>query len=400
MCFNAADGKFLWQAVHDKLPDEAENDYAHNGVVSTPAIDGNRVYYVSNRCELVCADVDGDPKNPGKALIHWSLDMMAKNGLNVYPNQASTGSPLVIGDLVFTLTSNGVSVNTNKVVNPEAPSFIAVNKKTGKVVWQDASPGRNIMEGQWSNPAAAEVDGVMQVIVPFGDGWLRAFEATSGKLLWKFDCNPKKSTYKPSGGGDRNYFVNTPVVVDNKVYIGVGRNPDLGAGVGHLWCIDITRKPKNKDLDLSPVNDNFDPKAEVNKDSGLVWHYGGMIDPAPANGDREFVFGRTSSTMCVHDGLLYAVELDGFLHCLDAKTGKMFWVHDFKSGSWNSAYYVDGKVLVGNESGDLLIFTHGKEFKEPTKIDLLSSLKVPPVALGGVLYVNNGSTLFAIAPQK
>ena len=33
--------------------------------------------------------------------------------------------------------------------------------------------------------------------------------------------------------------------------------------------------------DLSPVDDNFDPKDPKNANSGLVWHYGGMIDPKP-----------------------------------------------------------------------------------------------------------------------
>lgn len=398
MCFNAEDGKFLWQATHDKLPDEAENDGARLGVISTPCVDGNRVYYVSNRADLVCADVNGDPSNPGQAKILWTLDMIKE--LDVFPCQASTCSPIVLGDMVYTLTGNGVNITSGKIAKPMAPSFIAVDKKTGKLAWKDASPADKIMEGQWSNPCAAMVEGSPQVIVPFGDGWLRAFEPKTGKLLWKFDCNPRKSTYKAGGRGDRNYFIATPVVHDNKVYIGVGRDPDIGTGVGHLWCIDITKKPANKEMDLSPVDDNFDPSAAVNKDSGLVWHYGGLIMPAPADGDREFTFGRTTSTVCIQDGLLYVAEVEGFLHCLDAKTGKKHWIYDLKGGTWNAAYHVDGKVILGTESGDLLIFSHGKELQEPTKIDLLNAVKSPPVAVGGVLYITNGSTIFAVAAKK
>ena len=179
------------------------------------------------------------------------------------------------------------------------------------------------MDGQWSNPAAAEVNGVKEVIFPGGDGWLYGFEAKTGELLWKFDCNPKKSEFKPAAGaGTRNYIVATPVVVDGKLYVGVGREPDAGPGVGHLWCIDLTKKPANKDKDLSPVGDNFDPKAAVNKDSGLVWHYGGDLSPKPADAVRDYAFGRTVSTCAVHDGLVYAADLDGFFYCLDAKTGQ------------------------------------------------------------------------------
>ena len=45
----------------------------------------------------------------------------------------------------------------------------------------------------------------------------------------------------------------------------------------------------------------FDPKAPVNKDSGLVWHYGG--DSARPDAGRNYLFGRTLSTCAVHDGL-------------------------------------------------------------------------------------------------
>ncbi len=395
MCFRESDGKFLWQAVHNKLPNPDANDYPKQGVASTPCVDGNRLYYVSNRCELICADVEGD-QTTGKAKFLWKLDMIKE--LGVYPTQLANGSPLVLGDLVYTVTGNGVIHDTDEIPAPDAPSFIAVDKKTGKVVWKDKSPGKNIMEGQWTNPCAAEVNKKMQVIVPGGDGWLRGFEASSGKLIWKFDCNPKKAVFD-GGKGDKNYFVATPVVYENKVYIGVGQNPEHGQAVGHLWCIDITKTPANKDLDLSPVNDNFDPKAAVNKDSGLVWHFGGPI-ANPKGNDRDYYFGRTLSTCAVHDGLCYAADLDGFLYCLDAKTGQKYWQYDLKDTLWNSPYYVDGKVFIGGDTGDLLMFEHGKELKKPRKIDMTAQLKVPPVAVNGVLYVNNNFHLYAIAPPK
>jgi outer membrane protein assembly factor BamB len=398
MCLDEASGKFLWQIVHDKLANTTL-DNGGCGVVSTPCVDGDRVYYVSNRCELVCADVAGDPAAPGKGKVVWSLDMV--KDLKVWPGglqgSVASGSPLVIDDLVYTVTSNGVNQNTEKVQNPDAPSFIAVDKMSGHVVWSSNLPGANVMDGQWSNPAAAEVNGVKEVIFPGGDGWLYGFEAKKGELLWKFDCNPKKSEFKPAvGTGTRNYLVATPVVADGKVYIGVGREPDEGQGVGHFWCIDITKKPANKDKDLSPVNDNFDSKDPVNKDSGLVWHLGGFLNPKPTNGDREYPFGRTLSTAAVHDGLVYAAELDGFLHCLDAKTGQEYWVHDLGGGAWASPYYVDGKVYMSVDNGDLLIFAAGKEDKQIGKIEMQSRVLTSPVAANGILFVHNDNTLYAI----
>jgi outer membrane protein assembly factor BamB len=384
MCFNAADGKFLWQDVRDKLPNPQENDWPQQGIASTPAVDGDRLYYVSNRCELVCLTTDGKPA--------WRLDMM--KDLNVFPRYLSVSSPLVVGDLVYTLTSNGVD-DDHKVVSPKAPSFLAVDKKTGKVIWSSDAPGDKIMEGQWTNPTYAEVNGKGQVIFPGGDGWLYGFEATTGKPLWKFDCNPKKSEYKPGGRGDRSYFLATPVVYDNKVFIGTGNNPDDGEGVGHLWCIDIT-----KTGDLSPVNDNFDPQAPVNKNSGLVWHYGGKADPkVAAETNRDIVFGRTMSTCAIHDGLLYTAELTGFFHCLDAKTGKKLWDHDLKSSVWGSPYWVDGKVYIGNEDGDVYVFAHGRQKKVlngEKPLELKRPIKSTPVVVDGTLYIMTDTHLYAI----
>src|SRR5262249_20348003 len=151
---------------------------------------------------------------------------------------------------------------------------------------------------------------------PGGDGWLYAFHPKTGDLLWKFDGNPKSSIYRLAGKGTRNDFIATPVVWENKLYVGVGQDPEHKTGVGHLWCIDITKTPKNKDKDLSPVDDNFDPKSPKNKDSALVWHYGG-VTPKGVESDRPYLFGRTLSTCAVHDGLCYAADLNGYVYCFD-----------------------------------------------------------------------------------
>lgn len=39
MCFNEADGSFLWQITHDKLPEPELNDWPKQGIGSYPAYD-------------------------------------------------------------------------------------------------------------------------------------------------------------------------------------------------------------------------------------------------------------------------------------------------------------------------------------------------------------------------
>jgi outer membrane protein assembly factor BamB len=385
-CFRESDGTLLWQAIHKPLPDDIVKDAKPEGIASTPIVEGNRVYYVSNRCEIVCADIEGTPD--GQAKFIWTLDMIKE--LDVFPHKLPNSSPVIAGDLLFACTGNGV--DEDMVRSPEAPSFIAVEKNTGKVRWKSNLPGDNIMLGQWSNPAYAVVDGKGQVVFGGGDGWLYGFEAETGKLLWKFDCNPKSAKIKAGARADRNYLVSTPVIHDNKVYVGVGQEPSLGSGIAHLWCVDIT-----KSGDLSPMNDKFDPKAPENKNSGLVWHFGGKVDPKAAGAaDRDYLFGRTVSTCAIHDGLLYVAEVTGYLHCLDARTGQKYWEHDTKADVWGSPYWVDGKIYLGTGDGDVHILAHGKEKKVIGKMEMEQTIYSTPTAANGVLYVMTMKTLCAI----
>ena len=378
MCFDAATGNFLWQSVHDKLESGVVNDWPGQGVCSIPTVDGDRVYYVSNRCTVVCLDVNGlangnqgfqgeKYKHPTDADVIWELDMI--KDLKVFPHNMATGCPLIIGDRLFVQTSNGVDEGHIKVPSPDAPSFLCLDKRTGKVLWSDNSPGKNIMHGQWACPSYS-ADPVPQVIFPGGDGWLRAFEPETGKLLWKFDGNPKGTKYELGGTGTKSDFIAAAVIADGRLYIGTGQDPEHFTGIAHLWCVDLAKAVKfgelNKDRDVSPVNNNFEPAAAVNATSALAWVYGGEEKRKWAL--RDFKFGRTLSTVAVVDGIVYAPELQGFVHCLNAKTGEHYWEHDTKSSVWSAPYYVDGKVLVCTESGDLFVYRHDKQ---PKKIDLL-----------------------------
>jgi outer membrane protein assembly factor BamB len=412
MCFRESDGEFLWQSVHDKLEAGRVNDWPEEGICSSAVVEDNRLWYVSNRCEVICASTEGlkggnlgvkDEKYTSNldADIIWRLDMI--KDLGVFPHNLATCSPLIVGDTLFVITSNGVDEGHINIPAPNAPSFLAINKNTGKVIWSDNSPGRNIMHGQWSNPVYADIKGAPQIIFPGGDGYIRAFKPDTGELIWKFDCNPKSARYVLGGRGTKNDFVCTPVISENKLYIGVGQDPEHDKGVGHLWCIDITKKPANKEKDLSPYNDpkdqnpKFDPKDPRNKDSGLVWHKGGV---APEGVDRDFDFGRTLSTCAVHNGLCYACDFGGEFFCLDANTGKEYWSDELRGDTWSSPYIVDGHVYIGNEKGEIRIYEHSKTKKMVNKISFgkVAKCRATPVAANGVLYVlaENPCRLYAI----
>jgi outer membrane protein assembly factor BamB len=184
-------------------------------------------------------------------------------------------------------------------------------------------------------------------------------------------------------------------VYDGRVYIGVGQDPEHGAGVGHLWCIDTT-KEGDVSGDLVVDEGQSAPRTRPNPTSAVVWHFGG-----PDKADRRgYAFGRTLSTCAVHDGLLYAADLDGYIYCLDAKTGQKYWEHDTEAPCWSSPYWVDGKVYLGNLDGDVYVFRHGRARSLLAKVEMGNPIRSALVAAHGVLYVKTDDCLYAIAESR
>ncbi len=245
LCFDVQTGKFLWQLTRDKLEAGSSQDWPSQGICSTSAVEGDRLWIVTNRGELMCLDTEGfhDGENDGPttdetnknemdADIIWSVDLIEEYG--VIPHYMSASSPVIAGDLVCILSGNGVDASLTSIPNPQAPAFLAFQKSTGKLAWQKNPTTDKVLDGQWSSPAVGVVDGKTQIVFPGGDGWLYAYDS-SGTELWRFDMNPKKTVYEPNGTGDRNIIVAAPVFYDNSVICAVGDDPEYGAAVGHLW---------------------------------------------------------------------------------------------------------------------------------------------------------------------
>lgn len=359
MAFRESDGEFLWQQANVKLAAGRANDWPFQGVCSSPMVEGERLWYVTNRCEVMCLDTKGDGK--GGAKVIWKFDMMEEVGSQ--PHNMSNSSPVAWGDLIYVSTSNGQDESHVHIPSPRAPSVIALNKNTGKLVWEANEVGDKILHGQWSSPAVGKIGDTVQVIIGQGDGWVRSFEAASGKKLWEFDMNPKDSVWPKT----RNEVISTPIIWENKVYIANGQDPEHGEGVGHLYAIDPTKR------------------GDITK-SGLLWHY-----------DK---IRRSVSTGALYEGILYYADFSGFLHALDAKTGQLYWQHDMLAAVWGSPMVINGNVYLGDEDGDVVVLKAGKEKKLISEMNMGSSVYSTPVAANGALFIMNRNQIWALAEKK
>ena len=369
MAFRESDGEFLWQQTHTKLESGRANDWPFQGVASSPLVEGEILYYTTNRAVVMAVDIQGfrDGENDGPvrdeeltgefdADVIWAFDMMEEVG--TYPHNLANSSPAVWGDLLYVSTANGHDESHVHVPSPLAPAIIALDKNTGELVWEDNSVEDRILHGQWSTPAVGEIGGVVQVVSAQGDGWVRGYVAESGEKLWEFDTNPKDSVWPRT----RNEVISTPVIYQNRVYIANGQDPEHGEGVGHFYAIDATGRG-----DIT--------------ESGLIWHFEGR---------------RSISTAAIADGLVYISDFSGFLHCLDADTGEEYWQYDTFAAIWGSPFVVDGKVYLGDEDGDVVVLRHGREMEVMAEMNMGSAVYATVVPAHGVLYLNNRNELYAL----
>ncbi len=399
MCFNEADGKFLWQLLTPKLGAGNNADWEQVGICSSPAVDGDRVYVVTNRCEIVCLDVNGladgnagpftgeaqytaGPVKPPAELgpqsadIVWVYDM--RDELGVFPHNMASSSVLVVGDRLYASTSNSVDWTGKQTPAPDAPALICLDKKTGKLLGEERSGiSERLFNSNWSCPAYGTFAGRPLVIFGGGDGFCYAFEPepVDGVLkeVWRFDCVPagrragtdgKPIKYTDPEGPSE--IIATPVIANDKVYVAIGQAPENGDGAGALSCIDGTKS------------------GDVTQ-SGKVWQYAALP--------------RTMSTVSVADGLVYVADFAGTIHCLDERSGKPAWTFDLEDRVWGSTLVADGKVYVGTENGLLVALKAGraKPGEDPLgEVDFAAPVYSTPVAANGVLYVATDKFLFAL----
>jgi outer membrane protein assembly factor BamB len=424
MAFDEKTGQFLWQLVVPKLKSGKVNDWENLGMLAAPLVVGNKLYVVTSRCEVLCLDTeglkngnDGDfkteaayvvkdtPKEgqpfelgPQDADILWRYDMMDE--LGVFPHNASNCSVILVDGLLYVCTSNGQDWTHVNIPSPNSPSFIALDPATGKLVAEDnAGVGPRIFHGQWTSPAAGKVNGKWQIWFGGGDGVAYAFDAKpqkgSGaaivpvlpgtdpglteeketeylKKVWWLDINPPE--YKAKDGKPFKYpaaegpseINSTPVFYKNRVYVASGQDPEHGEGVGRLVCIDPTKA------------------GDITK-AGVLWEYKGI---------------KRSISTCSIDpatGLLFIGDFSGFVHCLDAETGKLQWVYDMKAHMWGSTFVADGKVYVGDEDGDFTVLKADRTLKVISEINLGAPVYSTPIVANGTMYVGSQTHLFAVA---
>jgi len=403
MCVDQATGKLIWQLPTPRYFAGVKPPYHFDqwgcGICSGPVVDGERVYVISDRAEVLCLDREGQANGndgpfqdelaymgitnvpdaklePTDGDIIWKYDLIPE--LDVVPHDVCGSTLLIDGDLLYACTSNGIDGQHDKVPRPDAPTLIVLDKRTGRLVARDDEKiGRRLLHGNWSSPSPGRVNGRTLIFFGGGDGILYAFEppgpAKDSRVAllqkaWSYDCNPpgfrlrdgqpvpysRDSKNSPDGPSE---IIGTPVFYNGHVYVAIGQSPLHGNGRGCLSCVDAATGTR-------------------------VW--------------ASELVQRTLATPSLAEGLLYIPDTTGNLHCFDAGTGERYWVHPLGGAAlYASSFVADGKVYIGTETASLWVLRAGKQLQVLSK----TRLKANPITLtaaNGVLYIPTQRSLLAV----
>ncbi len=411
ICLDAGTGEIIWELG---IADGAPTGY---GICASPTVEGDRVY-IAGPQSIYCLDLNGQADgNDGpfedeiKLMLktNWKGEVQGKEinelkpeygdviwrrnlkELGVSPHDASSGSVLIDGDLLWVSTSHAYGKkpaparmdkpeDAKKYKHHKAPNVLVLDKKTGEVLAQDDMDIERIFHGQWCSFSKGELDG--RDLFFWGDGFgiLHAFErpriSRDGKIqimepVWSLDCNPKDYRYDaegreigfPTHGKNERpkkaigpcHIIGTPVFHDKLLYLAIGRDRAYsgkshtpGEGNGRILCIDPS-KPE------------------------ILWD------------NRDL--GRTQSTLSIWNGLIYVADMSRYMHCFDQLTGEKIWDYDLKQlVECQSQLLADNKLYVSNRKGEFFILQAGNEAK------LLSECRpgghiATPTAVDGILYL-------------
>jgi outer membrane protein assembly factor BamB len=404
MCCDEKSGELLWQLVVPKRDEDIYFDWPQSGISSPATVEGDRVFLVCNRGEVLCLDArglangnDGPFQSEGAHMtphgapaeltpgpldadIIWLFDLTS--GAGIWSHDAAHSSILIDGDYLYLNSGTGVDNTHKRIRTPDAPSLVVLDKLTGKLVARDfehIAPA--IFHSTWCAPSLGEVNGRRLVFFGGGNGILYAFDALPKpnlslktgdpialKKVWQFDFDPEapKTNVHQFNSNRRegpSNFYGMPVFKDNRIYLAGGGDLWWGKNEAWLKCIDATK--------TGDVTTN-----------GLIWSY--RLE--------KHVMG----TPAVVNGMVFIADCGRKFHCVDAETGKPYWTHDINGEAWASPLAADGKVYLGTRSGSFYVFGMSKEKKLLSSCELGQPISSTSAAANGVLYVGTMNRLYAL----
>ena len=155
------DGKPIWTTRVGNVGNA--QDFSYSKARSTPTVDGDSIFALGSDGDLACLETSS-----GKVRWQKSLkkEFAGKPGFWAYAE-----SPLVDGDVVV-VTPGGTEA-----------TLVALNKKTGAVIWKSAVPGGD--PAGYASAIVVQAGGRKQYVQFLSKG-IVGVDAKTGQFLWRY----------------------------------------------------------------------------------------------------------------------------------------------------------------------------------------------------------------------
>jgi len=294
VCLDPATGATLWK----HLLIAKENRHFAWGPVTSPVVDGNRVYFIpyanfegdvwEMRSPIVCLKTDGTEL--------WRADE------TFWATEASV--PLVVGDTLYVGADN-----------PQRVVLVALDKTTGALRWSVTAESEKDRElGAPASLTYQVVEGIPQVIVgTYGTRELLGVHAATGEIMWRY----------PYPADIIVGLVSTPVAVGSRLFVsgGEGKNRNFSA------CLEMR------------VADGKITPEELYRSTELQTN---MYNTVAIYQDAVFGFGGNQRV--------------GFLHSTDLADGRLLWRED--GDDWTkdqNLIIADGLIFALTKNDELVM---------------------------------------------
>ena len=313
------------------------------------------------------------------------------------PGQAGA-TPCVWDDRIY-----ATSADKNDLV------VLCVSTTDGKVLWkqkvgtgnQDARAG----EGNSASPSPC-TDG-KHVWVFFGTGVLACY-TKDGDEVWKFDVGDRFGKLDIQFG-----MTSTPVLDGDHLYMQLihGRmKMDDNTRTGKVIKLDkmtgktVWEVERATDAAFECKHSYASPFIYDDKSSKfLVVHGADCITGHDlSTGNEEAIAWNSARTPDVSiplivDGLVYLLQKDGKLQCMELATGKELYLERTYSGQHRSSpTYADGHIYFGSNDGHFSVVRAGREFKLVSTMEMGEAITASAIVSNGTLYVRSYEALYAI----
>jgi outer membrane protein assembly factor BamB len=319
------DGRQVWSTRLGNVGNPAQQP-SYPGARSTPTVDGALLYALGSDGDLACLETA-----TGK--VRWQKSLRAEYGGQ--PGiWAYSESPLIDGNTLI-CTPGGSEA-----------TLVALNKKTGALLWKSAVPGGD--QAAYSSAIVVNAGGVRQY-VQFLQKGVVGVDAKTGRFLWRYD--------RTAQGSPAN--IPTPVAHEGAIYTATGR---AGGGLVRL-------KASGDAIEAEPVY--------------LATKLPNSIGGAVRVGD--YLYGTTG----------------GGLLCVEFATGQVKWQERAIGAA--SVCFADGRLYLHGENGDVALVEATPEayrekgrFTPPEQPERARGAQAwaYPVVANGRLYIHDGGTLW------